>query len=125
MLSTLNRHLIQPLLALKRGSKHFAYHKALVKSQWLSPLEVQASQWTAVQAQLNHAYATVPYYQRTWAAAGVHPSDIKCLADMVHLPILTKAEIRANPTELHSSLAPSMIEDHQWQHRCAAEGAAR
>jgi phenylacetate-CoA ligase len=108
MLSTLNRHLIQPLLALKRGSKHFAYHKALVKSQWLSPLEVQASQWTAVQAQLNHAYATVPYYQRTWAAAGVHPSDIKCLADMVHLPILTKAEIRANPTELHSSLAPSM-----------------
>ena len=108
MLGTVNRHLIQPLLALKRGSRHFTHHRALVKSQWLSPLEVQANQWAALQAQLLHAYDTVPYYRRTWATAGVHPSDIKCLADLQHLPILTKADIRANTTELHSSLVPTM-----------------
>ena len=43
---------------------------------------------------LQHAYDTVPYYRAPWRKAGVHPSDVKSLADLEALPVLTKADIR-------------------------------
>ena len=102
MLDALNRHLVLPLIAAKRRSKVFQYLRQLERSQWDSPEVVRARQLTAVQAQLRHAFATVPYYRRAWAAAGVHPDDVTSLDDLRHFPVLTKADIRAHAAELFS-----------------------
>ena len=102
MLTTLNRHIVLPLVAVRRGSRHLAYLRRLDESQFASPATIAARQLVALRAQLAHAYATVPYYRQAWAAAGVHPDDVRSLADLAHFPVLTKATIRAQGPALLS-----------------------
>ena len=102
MLDSLNRHLVLPLVAAKRRSKVFQYLRELERSQFDPPEVIRARQIVALKAQLRHAFATVPYYRRAWAAAGVHPADVKTLDDLQHFPVLTKADIRAHAAELFS-----------------------
>ena len=102
MLDTLNRHLVLPAIAAKRRSKVFHYLRELERSQFDPPEAIRARQLVALKAQLRHAFATVPYYRRTWTAAGVHPADVKTLDDLRHFPVLTKADIRAHAAELFS-----------------------
>ena len=102
MLDTLNRHLVQPLVAAKRRSQHLRFHRQLLKTQFDPPDVVRTRQLEMLQAQLRHAFATVPFYRRTWAAAGVHPDDVKSLDDLRHFPVVTKAHIRKHADELLS-----------------------
>jgi len=48
---------------------------------------------------VRHAHAAVPYYRRLFDRAGVRPDEIRCAADLVRLPISTKAELRRQPIE--------------------------
>ena len=74
------------------------------------PEVIRARQLTALQAQLRHAFATVPYYRRTWAAAGVHPDDVKSLDDLRHFPVLTKAGV---PVSTGQAPAKAIEKDRQ------------
>ncbi len=103
MLTLLNRHVVLPLLAKKRGSKHLNYLNLLERTQYAPPEVVRARQLVQLRRVLHHAYDTVPYYRRTWTAAGVHPTDLCTLADIQHFPILTKANLRTAGDELLSS----------------------
>ncbi len=103
MLDTLNRHVIQPLVAIRRRSRHLEYLRELERTQFDSPEVVRAKQLVRLQAVLQHAWQTVPYYQRVWSAAGVHPSDVKTLDDLRHFPILTKTDIREHNDDLRST----------------------
>ncbi|HET6572575.1 MAG TPA: phenylacetate--CoA ligase family protein, partial [Fimbriiglobus sp.] len=103
MLDTLNRHLTLPLVAWKRGSRHLEYLRHLERTQFDQPEVVRARQLEALQKTLRHAFETVPYYRRTWAAAGVHPSDVKSLDDLKHFPVVAKADIRAAGDDLLST----------------------
>jgi phenylacetate-CoA ligase len=102
MLDTLNRHFVQPLIAAKRRSRHLRNYRHLSKTQFDSPDVVRARQLSMLKVQLRHAYATVPFYRRTWAAAGVHPDDVKSLDDIRHFPIVTKTDIRKHAAEMLS-----------------------
>lgn len=104
MLDTLNRHFVQPLIAAKRRSRHLRNYRHLNKTQFDSPDTVRARQLSMLKAQLRHAYATVPFYQRTWAAAGVHPDDVKSLDDFRHFPIVSKTDIRKHAAEMLSDV---------------------
>ena len=56
---------------------------------------IRARQLAALQAQLQHAYDTVPYYRAAWSKAGVHPSDVqRTRATCEAFPVVTKADIR-------------------------------
>ena len=57
----------------------------------LSALQLERLRWS-----LYHAYAHVPHYRKTWDAAGVHPRDVKSLADIETLPFTTKGDLREN-----------------------------
>ncbi len=103
MLDTLNRHVIQPLVAIRRRSRHLEYLRQLERTQFDAPDAMRAKQLVRLQATLHHAWATVPYYQRVWSAAGIHPSDVKTLDDFRHFPILTKTDIREHNDELRST----------------------
>jgi len=89
------------LLAKVTGRDDFwRYYAELEKSQYLSSEEIRGIQLTRLKALLNHAYENVPYYRRRFEEAGVKPADIKDIADLTRLPILTRSEVRENSSDL-------------------------
>jgi phenylacetate-CoA ligase len=58
--------------------------------------ELQALQLMRLKQTLQHAYDKVPHYKQAFDAAGVHPSDLKTLADLSKFPFTTKHDLRAN-----------------------------
>ncbi|MDH4099351.1 MAG: hypothetical protein OEV28_02100 [Nitrospirota bacterium] len=55
---------------------------------------------------LEHAYRHVPYYRRVFEGIGATPADIRTLAEMEKLPILTKEIIRENFEDLIATNIP-------------------
>jgi len=58
--------------------------------------ELQALQLKRLQWSLQHAYDNVPHYRQAFEAHGVHPRDLKSLADLAKFPFTTKKELRDN-----------------------------
>lgn len=58
--------------------------------------EITALQLSRMQWSLNHAYENVPHYKSAFDKAGVHPSDLKSLADLSKFPFTVKEDLRAN-----------------------------
>jgi phenylacetate-CoA ligase len=97
------RAAVAPLWAWWEGSPYLAHYRRLRRAQYDPPDEVRARQWRAVQSQLRHAYATVPFYRERCDAAGLRPADVRGPEDYRRLPVLTKAEIRAHRAALLST----------------------
>lgn len=57
----------------------------------ISALQLQRLKWS-----LQHAYDNVPFHKAAFDAKGVHPSDLKTLADLAKFPFMTKAALRDN-----------------------------
>jgi phenylacetate-CoA ligase len=58
--------------------------------------ELQALQTERLRWSLQHAYDNVPHYRASFDKAGVHPADLKTLADLAKFPFTTKQDLRAN-----------------------------
>ena len=58
--------------------------------------ELQALQLERLRWSLQHAYDNVPHYRARFDEKGVHPSDLKTLADLAKFPFTTKLDLRAN-----------------------------
>ncbi|MDR2296971.1 MAG: phenylacetate--CoA ligase [Comamonas sp.] len=57
----------------------------------IEALQLQRLRWT-----LQHAYDNVPHYRKAFDAKGVHPADLKTLADIAKFPFTTKKDLRDN-----------------------------
>jgi phenylacetate-CoA ligase len=57
----------------------------------IAALQLQRLQWS-----VRHAYEYVPHYRAKFDAAGVHPDDLRTLADLSKFPFTTKADLRDN-----------------------------
>ncbi len=55
----------------------------------IAALQLERLRWT-----LQHAYDHVPHTRAQFDAKGVHPSDLKTLADIAKFPFTTKADLR-------------------------------
>jgi len=55
-----------------------------------------ALQIERLKATLNRVYDRVPHYRAKFDAAGVHPDDLKSLADLARFPFTTKQDLRDN-----------------------------
>ncbi len=55
---------------------------------------------------MRHCWDTVPYWRRTWEAAGFAPGDLKSMADWRRLPALSKAQLQEHAAEMRSTAAP-------------------
>ena len=58
--------------------------------------EVTALQLKCLKATLQHAYANVPHYKQSFDSKGVHPDDLKSLADLAKFPFTVKKDLRDN-----------------------------
>ncbi len=63
----------------------------LASSDELQALQLKRLKWT-----LQHAYENVPHYRASFDAAGVHPGDLKTLADLRKFPFTGKQDLRDN-----------------------------
>jgi len=57
----------------------------------LQALQLQRLKWT-----LQHVYNNVPHYRSSFDEAGVHPNDLKTLADLAKFPFTGKKDLREN-----------------------------
>jgi len=57
----------------------------------IAALQLQRLKWS-----LRHAYDNVPHYKRKFDAKGVHPDDLKTLADLAKFPFTSKSDLRDN-----------------------------
>ncbi|NMM12770.1 MAG: phenylacetate--CoA ligase [Rhodoferax sp.] len=57
----------------------------------ISALQLERMKWT-----LKHAYDNVPHYKKKFDEKGVHPDDLKTLADLAKFPFTTKIDLRDN-----------------------------
>jgi phenylacetate-CoA ligase len=57
----------------------------------LRALQLERLRWT-----LRHAYGNVPFYRKTFDAAGVSPDDCRSLEDLAGFPVTTKDDLREN-----------------------------
>jgi phenylacetate-CoA ligase len=88
------RNVVAPLWALKESSPYLRHLKLLEASQYLPLDEIRVNQLARLKALLVHSYKNSPYYRKKWQEIGFHPEDLKCLADIEKLPLLTKDDIR-------------------------------
>jgi phenylacetate-CoA ligase len=58
--------------------------------------ELRSLQLGRLQWSLQHAYDNVPHYRAKFDAAGVHPRQLRSLADLAKFPFTTKADLRDN-----------------------------
>jgi phenylacetate-CoA ligase len=58
--------------------------------------EIQALQLDRMRWSLRHAYDNVPFYRNGFDAAGVHPDDLRELADLARFPFTVKNDLRDN-----------------------------
>ena len=58
--------------------------------------EIATLQLKRMKSSLNHAYSKVPHYKKAFDAAGIHPDDLKSLADLSKFPFTTKDDLRAH-----------------------------
>jgi len=58
--------------------------------------ELRTLQLSRLKWSLQHAYDNVPHYRKKFEAAGVHPGDLKSLADLVKFPFTAKQDLREN-----------------------------
>lgn len=78
----------------------------LQKTQWFSSEQIYRYQRERLQGIVKHAYDTVPFYRKRFDEHGVRPEGIKELADLSHLPILTRDDIRSAGDTLISRQYP-------------------
>lgn len=57
----------------------------------LAALQLERMQWS-----LRHAYENSPMYRKKFDDAGVHPDDLKSLADLAKFPFTAKQDLREN-----------------------------
>jgi phenylacetate-CoA ligase len=58
--------------------------------------ELRALQLERLRWSLRHAYDNVEHYRASFAAAGVHPRDLRSLEDLSRFPFLVKDDFRRN-----------------------------
>jgi len=58
--------------------------------------ELTSLQLQRLKATLSTAYENVEHHKRAFDAKGVHPSDLKTLADLRHFPLTEKEDLRRN-----------------------------
>ncbi|NMM44319.1 phenylacetate--CoA ligase [Rhodospirillaceae bacterium KN72] len=72
------------------------HHTGLHPIETASIDEIRATQLARMKQTLLHAYTRIPHYKQRFDAAGVHPDDLKDLADLAKFPFLVKDDLRQN-----------------------------
>ena len=79
--------------------EHLHTMASLWRHPWSSRERLARFQSRKLRFLADHAYHRVPLYRRLFDEAGLAPRDLRSAADLAHLPITTKADMRRRPVE--------------------------
>lgn len=65
----------------------------LKRQQWASNDELEQIRLEGLRRQIWRAWQYSPFYQQKYSSIGFHPNDLKEVADLQKLPVITKAEL--------------------------------
>ncbi|TCP50019.1 phenylacetate-CoA ligase [Tamaricihabitans halophyticus] len=82
--------------AATRGLGPAPRHEELSPAERMSVDELRAVQLERLQWTVRYAYQNVPAYRRRFEQAGVHPDELRELADLAKFPYTTKQDLRDN-----------------------------
>ena len=71
------------------GGKYFESEIEIMDRSDLEKLQMERLQW-----QLKRCYEESPFYRERFKRAGIKPEDIRSLEEIVHIPPVTKEELR-------------------------------
>lgn len=98
----IDKYILLPLAAKVQKSNMLKEYHHLLETDWYSEAQLINLQNEKLQRLIYHCYQNVPYYTKLFNSLNLKPEDIKCRADLVKLPILTKQIIRDNYESLIS-----------------------
>jgi phenylacetate-CoA ligase len=84
-----------PLSEFLGGRRMWTEVQRLRTLQWWPQGDIEARALERLRSLLWHAVAHVPHYRDLFKQVGIEPKDIRTLSDLSHLPITTKADLRA------------------------------
>ena len=90
------RGLFEPLHGWISHSPKLRYWRELEKTQFYPEEKLREIQWRRLSELLRYVAENNDFYFRRFQSAGISPQDIQSPEDLRRLPLLTKAEIRAN-----------------------------
>jgi phenylacetate-CoA ligase len=79
---------------MKSAESHMPDRGSLDPIEIASRDEIEALQLDRLRWSLGHAYDNVAHYKQVFDASGVHPNDLKSLADLAHFPFTAKDDLR-------------------------------
>jgi phenylacetate-CoA ligase len=88
-----------------KGHATFRILKEMELADRLSAEESRRLQSAKLREFIGYCHRYVPYVAARMAEAGVTPADIRGPADLARLPLMTKADVRANRERLRSTIA--------------------
>ena len=75
--------------------------------------ELQNLQLQRLQKTLRHCYDNIPFYHQRFDDAGVHPDDVKTLADIAQFPMTTKEDMRLHyPNKMFAKPMDDIVRIH-------------
>jgi phenylacetate-CoA ligase len=89
-----------PLHELAKGHRSVPRLRELEHSQWWSTDRLESFRIVRLRDFLARIERTVPYYGQLFADSGFVPARLRSIADLERIPLLSKAEIRANTESL-------------------------
>lgn len=95
----LRDHFAKTWVNLVQTSRGWNYRPALAvleQSQWLPREQVEQQNLLKLRDLLTHCQARVPFYRDAMKQNGFEPGDLRSLTDICALPIITKADLRAD-----------------------------
>jgi phenylacetate-CoA ligase len=101
------RRAIYPLWTRRNHPAYRRYAKLFEKSQHLSVTALDEMQFTLLRELLLHVYRYTTFYRRRMEAIGISPLDIRSVADLQMLPVLTKYDIQENMDEMVADCVPA------------------
>jgi phenylacetate-CoA ligase len=105
-------HVLLPAHNTARGRDFVKHRRFLEQSQWWPLEKLREFRWKQTQSLLDHAFRTVPYYQRKYSEAGIRVEDIRTLEDYARLPVLRRDEVNAHREELRSTAYRGRLISH-------------
>jgi phenylacetate-CoA ligase len=100
-------HVVFPAWEERLRHKPTMQHlRSLEATQWLSQDELVAIQERALARLVDHAIAHVPYWRQLFRERGLEAHDVRAIADLAKLPLLTKDAANAAGDARKSTAAP-------------------
>lgn len=88
-----------------KGHATFQFLREMEAADCLSTAELEQLRREKLRQLMDYCYAHVPYVRKQFREAGIEPSQIRDVGDLVRLPLTTKADIRKHRESLRSEIA--------------------